>query len=148
MQTPVWVVETKATEVKTIRKFNSKIKQTVFAGKFSYNSFDNNMELIDSFENLRNREFEFSSQEKYISVKGKSKQNQSFWENNIKANDTVLNIIQEGYRLPFLETPDTARFGNNKSAINNFEFIENSIKEKMATGTIAERNHSPPSPPP
>ena len=106
------------------------------------------MELIDSFENLRNREFEFSSQEKYISVKGKSKQNQSFWENNIKANDTVLNIIQEGYRLPFLETPDTARFGNNKSAINNFEFIENSIKEKMATGTIAERNHSPPSPPP
>ena len=83
MQTPVWIVETKATEVKTIRKFNSKIEQTVFAGKFSYNSFDNNMEEIDSFENLRNREFEFSSQEKYISVKGKSKQHQSFWENNI-----------------------------------------------------------------
>ena len=64
------------------------------------------------------------------------------------ANDTVLNIIQEGYRLPFLETPDTARFSNNKSAINNSKFVENSIKEMLATGTILERDHPPPPPPP
>ena len=58
----------------------------------------------------------------------------------IKANRTVLNIIQ-GYRLLFLETPDTARFSNNKFAINNSEFIENSIEEMLATETILERNH-------
>ena len=75
-------------------------------GKVSYNSFDSNIELIDGFQNLKNREFEFTNKEKYISVKGKLKQNQSFWKNAIKVNDTVLNIIQEGYRLPFLETPD------------------------------------------
>ena len=102
------------------------------------------MELIDRFKNLKNREFEFTSQEKYLSVKGKLKQNQSFWENTIKPNEQVLNIIQEGCRLPFLETPDTARFSNNKSAINNSEFVENSIKEMLTTGTITERNHSPP----
>ena len=61
----------------------------------------------------------------------------------IKANDTVLNIIQEGYRLPFLETPDTARFSNNKSAIKNSKFVENSIKEMLATGTILEWDQPP-----
>ena len=63
----------------------------------------------------------------------------------IKANDTTLNninIIQEGYRLPFLETLDTARFSNKKSAaINNCEFVKNSIKEMLASGTILERDH-------
>ena len=61
----------------------------------------------------------------------------------IKANDTVSNIIQEGYRLPFLEIPDTARFSNNKSAINNSKFVENSVKEMLATGTILEQDKSP-----
>ena len=62
----------------------------------------------------------------------------------IKANDTtlnIINIIQEGHRLPFLETLDTARFSNTKSAINNCEFVKNSIKEMLASGTILERDH-------
>ena len=66
----------------------------------------------------------------------------------IKANDTtlnIINIIQEGYRLPFLETLDTARFSNKKSAaINNCEFVKNSIKEILASGAILERDHPPP----
>ena len=57
-------------------------------------------------------------------------------ENIINVNDTVLNIIQEGYRLLFLETPDTARFSNNKSAINNLESVENSIIKILATRAI------------
>ena len=61
----------------------------------------------------------------------------------IKANNTVLNITQEGYRLPFLETPYTARFSNSKSAINNSKFIQNSVKEMLATGTIVEQDQPP-----
>ena len=80
---------------------------------------------------------------KKASVKGKLKQNQGFWKNTIKTNDTVLNIIQEEYRLPFLETPDTAGFSNNKSAINKFKFVENSIKEMLAAGTNLEWDHLP-----
>ena len=140
VQTPAWVAENKATGEKNIRKFNSAAKQTELQGKFSYNSFDSNIEQIDDFQNLKNREYEFINQENYISVKGKLKQNQSFWKNTIKADDTVLNIIQEGYRMPLLETPDTARFSNNKSAISNSKFVGNSIKEMLATGTILERD--------
>ena len=140
VQTTAWVAESKTTGEKTVRKFSSTTKQTEVEGKVSYNSLDSNLELLDDFQNLKNREFEFTNQENYISVKGKLKQNQSFWKNMIKANDTVLNIIQEGYKLPFLETPDTARFSNNKSAINNSKFVENSIKEMLATGTILKRD--------
>ena len=55
----------------------------------------------------------------------------------------VLNIIQEGYTLPFLETPDTARFSKSKCAMNNSKFVENSIKEMLASGTILERVQPP-----
>ena len=125
----------------TVRKFSSTTKQTELEGEVLYNSFDSSIELTDDIQNLKNREFEFTNQENYISVKGKLKQNQSFWKNAIRANDTVLNVIQEGYRSPFLETPDTARISNNKSAINNFKFVENSIKEMLATGTVLERDY-------
>ena len=101
------------------------------------------VELTDDFQNLKNREYEFTNQENYISVKGKSKQNHSFWKNTTKSNDTVLQIIQQGYRLLFLETPDIARFSNNMSAINNSKYVDNSIKEMLATRTILERDHSP-----
>ena len=83
VQTPAWVVESKAIGEKTVRKFNSTTIQTELEGKVSYNSFDSNIELIDGFQNLKNREFEFTNKEKYISVKGKLKQNQSFWKNTI-----------------------------------------------------------------
>ena len=34
--------------------------------------------------------------------------------NTIKRNDTVLYIIQEDYKLHFVDTPSEARFQNNK----------------------------------
>ena len=78
VQTLAWVAENKATGEKTVRKFNSTTKQTELEGKVSFNSFDSNIELIDDFQNLKDRKFEFTNQENYVSVKGKFKQNQSF----------------------------------------------------------------------
>ena len=77
VQTPAWVAESKATREKTVRKFNSTTKQTELDGKVSYNSFDSNIELIEYFQNLNNREFEFTNQENYILVKGKLKKSES-----------------------------------------------------------------------
>ena len=71
VQTPAWVVESKATGKKTARKLNSTTKQTELEGKVSYNSFHPSIKLIDNFQNLKNRESEFANQENYISVSGK-----------------------------------------------------------------------------
>ena len=61
----------------TTKTFNSTTKQTELEGKVSYNSFDSNIEVVDDFQNLTNREYEFTNQEYYKSVTGKLKQNQS-----------------------------------------------------------------------
>ena len=78
VQTPEWVAENKATGEKTVPKFNSTAKKTEIQGKVSYNFFDSNIEQIDDFQNLKNREYEFINQENYLSAKGKLKQKQSF----------------------------------------------------------------------
>ena len=58
------------------RPLEKRLSESLTAqGKVSYNSFDSNIELIDGFQNLKNREFEFTNKEKYISVKGKLKEN-------------------------------------------------------------------------
>ena len=49
---------------KTIQNINSKTKQADLEFKVSYNSFDTNIELIHSFQNLKNREFELTNQKK------------------------------------------------------------------------------------
>ena len=110
VQTPSWAAESKATGEKTVRKFSCSKKQTELKGKVLYNPFDSNKELTDDFQNLTHREFEFTNQENCISVSGKLKQSRSFWKNTINSNDTVLNIIQERYRLSFVETSYKARF--------------------------------------
>ena len=52
----------------------------------------------------------------YISVKGNLKKHLPFWEKTIRANETVRNILKNGYKLPFLCTPSNGEFKNNSSA--------------------------------
>ena len=69
VKTPAWAAESKATGKKTVRKFNSTISQTELEGKVQCNYFDSNIEPIDGFQNLKNREFEFTSQENTYQLK-------------------------------------------------------------------------------
>ena len=55
VQRPAWIAESKAIGEKTVLKFKSTTKQTELEGKVSYNSFDSNIELINGFQNLKNR---------------------------------------------------------------------------------------------
>ena len=52
-----------------------------------------------------------------------------------------MNIVQEEYRLPFLKTPNTAMFSNNMSAINNSEFVENSVEKMLTACTVLEQDY-------
>ena len=47
-------------------------------------------------EILENKNYEYKSEQKHISVKGKLKEQYKFWQNTIKANETILHIIDEG----------------------------------------------------
>ena len=58
---------------------------------------------------------------------GKLKENYRFWQNTIKANETILQIANEGYRLLFIETRYDAKFSNDKSTLTNSAFVQEAI---------------------
>lgn len=70
-------------------------------------------------------------------VKGRLKTHISFWE-KISANEDILNVIRFGYKIPFLDTPDQSYSVNNKSAIDNMDFVESSISEMLANNYIVQ----------
>ena len=81
---------------------------------------------------------EYKESDAYVSVKGNLKKHLPFWEKMIKANETVCDILKNGYKLPLLYTPSNAEFKNNSSALKNSEFIEESIKEMLRASTVKE----------
>ena len=71
-------------------------------------------------------------------MKGNLKKQIPFWEKTIRANETVCDILKNGYKLPFLYTPSNPEFKNNSSALKNSEFLEESIQEMLRAGTVKE----------
>ena len=66
----------------------------------------------------------------------------SFWE-EIGANSFILNTIKEGYKIPFVKMPKNAAFKNNKSALRNRKFVEDSIKDLLKTGRLIKLKAPP-----
>jgi putative NIF3 family GTP cyclohydrolase 1 type 2 len=55
-------------------------------------------ELFHPFEYSEKYELKSGSK----SVKGRLKLHSEFWENNIRANSFVLDLLKEGYKIPFM----------------------------------------------
>ena len=77
------------------------------------------------------------------SVAATLKSKVSYWENTLEASPFVLDIIKEGYRIPFTSEPPPSYDKNNASATRNREFVEKSIKELLADGRIRETKIKP-----
>ena len=52
-------------------------------------------------------------------MKGNLKKHLSFWKKTIRANETVCDILKNGYKLPFPYSPSNAKSKNNSSALKN-----------------------------
>ena len=61
----------------------------------------------------------------------------NFWK-DIGANDFILDTIENGYKLPLIQTPEPAVFKNNKSALANPEFVTEAIQELVSTNRVLE----------
>lgn len=77
-----------------------------------------------------------------ISVKGKLKAAIGKWK-EIGANKFILNIIEQGYKLPFISTPKAKYFKNNQSAIANSGFVSSTIDDLLNCGSAIEVEHKP-----
>ena len=72
---------------------------------------------------------EYEKGESEICVKGRLKLCLHFWQ-EIGANENVLDVLENGYKIPFTDTPKPAEFKNNKSALLNGSFVSDSIQEQ------------------
>ena len=78
-----------------------------------------------------------------FSVKGRLKEHFDFWKYNLKASTLVLNIIKNGYILPFTELPPPFYAKNNASSLRNKRFVDTAITELLNKGMIEELDHRP-----
>ena len=70
-------------------------------------------------------------------VKGRLRTHISFWE-SIGANRWVLQIICEGYCLPFVDMPKQVSLPNHKSAFREASFVSNEIDKLLKSGALVE----------
>jgi hypothetical protein len=77
-----------------------------------------------------------------FTVKGSLKRHLPWWRTNI-ANQYIVGIIAEGYRLPLLDIPQHELLKNNKSARDNAEFVTSELSKLLESGVIVKLTISP-----
>ena len=75
-------------------------------------------------------------------VKGRLAENISFWK-EIGANSEILNVLKEGYKIPFLESPSESFSKNNASALKNIEFVVEAVSKLVQNKCVVETDFKP-----
>ena len=102
--------------------------------KYSYFDFDQ-----FSFHSSSANYFKGSSQ---VIVKGRLRANFSFWQ-SIGASKFILGTLSFGYQIPFLREPTSVFLSNNRSALDNSDFVESAILELLTVGSIVSCTSPP-----
>ena len=55
----------------------------------------------------------------------------------------VTSVIRDGYKIPFTYTPKKAYFKNNKSSLQEYEFVTKTLKELLQNNLIEETKSIP-----
>ena len=66
------------------------------------------------------------------SVQGNLSKCYEFWKNTLSAPESVLNIISNGYVLPFKDQPPRKVFRNHSNCVKYEQFIDESIRDLVA----------------
>ena len=51
---------------------------------------------------------------------------------------SVIDVLENGYKIPLITLPKAAKFPNNHSALNNANFLTQAVEELLNTGRIKE----------
>ena len=72
-----------------------------------------------------------------VSVTGKLNSFSHHWQ-SLGAPEFILSVISCGYKIPFISTPPSQHYPNNASAINEAEFVGESILELLRDNRVEE----------
>jgi hypothetical protein len=59
-----------------------------------------------------------------------------FWRSELKANQWVMDVLENGYVIPFLSAPEKYEEENNMSAQRHMEFVRKNVADLKSTGVI------------
>ncbi|XP_068223977.1 uncharacterized protein [Palaemon carinicauda] len=86
-------------------------------------------------DNFTTNYFEYESGRKQIIVKGRLRDNLKLWK-DIGSSNFIIDIIENGYRLPFYSKPQSAQLDNNLSAKKEPIFVEEAISNLLDRGLV------------
>lgn len=86
--------------------------------------------------------FEYEQGQKHIIVRGRLKQNIQFWK-LIWAYSYVIDIIENGYKIPLYSEPPPTVHKNNKSARVEQSFVSEAIQDLLDCNLIEQCNEQP-----
>lgn len=82
-------------------------------------------------------QYEFSSDQDCVSVKGRLRRALDFWR-EINAPQFILDVIEFGYKLALFQIPKPFSARNNSSALEHSAFVENAISDLIRQGCVTE----------
>ena len=89
------------------------------------------------YKNFTDNYFEYEKTGKDISVVGRLKRNVKYWE-SFGCSKHILNLIQNGYILPLIKEVLPIELKNNKSSLEETNFVQESIDELLRSKAIVE----------
>ena len=72
-----------------------------------------------------------------LSVKGRLFRSMEFWQ-SIGTLDLILDVIKEGYKIPFISSPPPKHYSNNATALREADFVDQAIAELLADNRVEE----------
>ena len=123
--------------------------RVIFIGLGEQQTFEPGQIKDEYFENFTHSEsdftqdmftsdfYEYEQGQKDILVKGRLKQNIEFWKSIVSdKNDFIIDIILNGYKIPFYSEPEGCILANNKSAKSESKFVTEAICDLLKRGLV------------
>ena len=89
--------------------------------------------LLDSFKDSGSLAVDLS----YSSVRGRLRKFVDFWR-TLEVSQFVLNVIMQGYKIPFFQLPTPFAKRNNASARENSDFVSQAVNDLLRLDLIEE----------
>jgi hypothetical protein len=67
----------------------------------------------------------------------------AFWQNDLQAGEWAMDVLTQGYVIPFVESPPAYEEANNKSAMQDMPFVIQAVAELQKRGVIEFRDEKP-----
>lgn len=98
---------------------------------------------MDSCLSCRTEFFEYESGLSSISARGRLRRCIAFWESEIGASKYILDILKNGYVIPFFTLPSSINLPNNKSALSYSDFVCEAINDLISSKCVTEVESAP-----